>query len=254
MAASLLWLSGIALESLILWRAWRCGISRRYPLFCTYLTIVLVSSASLWPVYHYYYYSLYSSYFWVKEFLGLLAGFAVLFEIVQRSFEEYPGARRIATGVVVAMFVILCGYFVYQVATDPLPNASENFADLKRDFRAMQALALGGVVALILYFRIDVGRNLRGIIAGLGLYVGSTILSDTLRGYAGPSFDAAWEVIQPYTYLIALLIWTLTLWSYAPAPLPDPPAENRSDYEALARGTKEALETMRAAVKKAEQP
>jgi hypothetical protein len=153
------------------------------------------------------------------------------------------------------MFVILFGYFIYQIALVPGTQAMEGFSEnLERDFRAMQAVTLAGVFALILYFRIDVGRNLRGIIAGIGLYVGSTILSETLRGYAGPSLDAAWKIIQPYTYLLALAIWTFTLWSYAPAPLPEAPVETHTDYDALARSTQEALETMRASVKKAEQP
>ena len=253
MAASLLWLAGWTLEGLILWRAWRCGIFRRYPLFCAYLAIVLVSSASLWPVYNYYH-GFYKSFFWVQQFLSLLAGFGVLFEIVQKSFEEYPGARALATGVVIALFVILFGYFVHRVAPVPLARVAQSLPDLDRDFRAMQAVTLGGVLALILYFRIDVGRNLRGIIAGLGFYVGSLILSETLRGYGGPAFDALWKVVHPYAYLVALLIWTFALWSYAPGPLPDTPVETHAEYEALATRTRKALEKMRAAVKKAKKP
>jgi hypothetical protein len=128
------------------------------------------------------------------------------------------------------------------------------FSDLERDFRAIQALTLGGVLVVISYYRIEVGRNVFGIIAGLGLYVGSTVLSHELKSYVGPAFNAAWSVIQPYTYLISLLIWVFTLWSYAPAADPKIPPDIDDGYGAFARQTQHTLGTLKAAVSRADRP
>jgi hypothetical protein len=136
-----------------------------------------------------------------------------------------------------------------------LPSAAftaEGFSSLERDFRAVQALTLCGVLIVVSYYRIDLGRNLLGITVGLGLYVGSTIVSHELRDYLGPAFNTGWNAIQPYTYLVSLLVWTFTLWSYAPAAVPEAPPESDHGYEAFARQTQQALGTMRAAVTKME--
>jgi hypothetical protein len=245
-------MAGIVFELLILFRFLKCRLFAHYPFFFTYLIVVCSSSIALYPIYQLHS-ALYPQFFWAKQFLNLLAGFGVLFEIVRKSFQKYPGARAFATTVLVAMFAILCGYFVFRL----LPSAaftSEGFSSLERDFRAVQALTLCGVLIVVSYYRIDLGRNLLGITVGLGLYVGSTIVSHELRGYLGPAFNAGWNTIQPYTYFVSLLIWTFALWSYAPAAAPDMPAEINESYEALARQTQQALGTMRAAVSKVDRP
>jgi hypothetical protein len=249
MVASLLWIAGIALELLILFRLLKCRLAAHYPFFFAYMIIVCLFSIALWPIYQFRH-SLYPQFYWANQFLNLLAGFGVLFEIVQKSFRKYPGARNFATTVLAVMFAILCGYFVFRLLPMPPAAAKEGFSSLERDFRTVQALTLCGVLIVISYYRIDIGRNLRGIMTGLGLYVGSTILSRALRGYIGPAFDGGWNAIQPYTYLAALLVWTFTLWSYAPAPAPEMTAEIDNDYEAFAGRTEAALGTMRTAVNK----
>jgi hypothetical protein len=246
MGTSLLWIAGVALESVILLRFLKRRLFAHYPFFFAYLVVVWSGEIALWLIYRYHFAS-YSRFFWADQFLTLLAGFGVVFEIVRKSFQRYPGARTFATTVVTAMLAILCGYFVFRL----LPSSvivHEGFSDLERDFRAIQALTLGGVLVVISYYRIEVGRNLFGIIAGLGLYVGNTVLSHELKSYVGPAFNAAWSVIQPYTYLISLLIWVFTLWSFAPAAAPQMPPEIDDGYEAFARQTQHTLGTMNAAV------
>jgi hypothetical protein len=249
MADSILWAAGIALESLILLRFLKCRLFRHFPLFFVYMAVVWISTLVLLPLYHA---SAYTNAFWALEFLGLLAGFGVLLELVQKSLEGYAGAKNFSTVVLAGMFAILFAYCIYKVAIAPPGTEYENFSDLERDFRAVQALAMAGFLVVISYYRIDVGKNLRGIASGFGLFVGSVVLSNALREYAGSSFNAAWEVIQPYTYFVALLIWVVALWSDAPAPPPDRTFESGGDYEILARETKKRLSAIRAEVGRAE--
>jgi hypothetical protein len=252
MATSLLWIAGIALELVILFRFLKRRLFAHYPFFFAYLVIVCFFSVALWPIYHSYP-ALYPQFFWMDQFLNLLAGFGVLFEIVRKSFQSYPGARKFGTGTLVMMFAILCGYFVFRLLPSS-PTLKEGFSGLEKDFRAIQALTLCGVLIVISYYRIEVGRNLLGIMVGLGLYVGSTILSHQLRSYLGPAFNTGWDAIQPYTYLISLFIWTCALWSYAPGATPEIPLEIGDGYEAFARKTQHALGTMNAAVNRVDRP
>ena len=251
MGTSLLWIAGVALESVILLRFLKRRLYAHYPFFFVYLVVVWSGEIALWLIYRYHFAS-YSRFFWADQFLALLAGFGVLFEIVRKSFQRYPGARTFATSVLAIMLAVLCGYFVFRLL--PSSVIVHGFSDLERDFRAIQALTLGGVLVVISYYRIEVGRNLFGIIAGLGLYVGSTVLSHELKSYVGPAFNAAWSVIQPYTYLISLLIWVFTLWSYAPAADPKIPPDIDDGYGAFARQTQHTLGTLKAAVSRADRP
>ena len=251
MAASILWAVGIALESLILLRFLKCRLFRHFPLFFAYIALVWTSNAVLVPIYRIHY-AAYPDTFWALQFLSLLAGFGVLLELIQKSFAAYAGAKEFATAVVVGMFVILAAYFAYRLVVTPGASATKNFSDLELDFRAVQALALVGILTVIAYYSIDVGRNLRGIISGFGLYVGSVILSHAIRAYAGPAFKAGWEIIQPYAYLVSLVIWVVALWSYAPGPIPDRTLESGDDYEVFARETKERLGAIRAEVGRVE--
>jgi hypothetical protein len=252
MAASLLWIAGIVLELVILFRFLKCRLFAHYPFFFAYMAIVCFFSMVLWPIYHSHS-ALYPQFFWMNQFLNLLAGFGVLFEIVRTSFQSYPGARKFGTTVLVMMFAILCGYFVLRLLPSA-PTPYQGFSGLEKDFRVVQALTLCGVLVVISYYRIEVGRNLLGIITGLGLYVGSTILSHELRSHVGPAFNAGWDAIQPYTYLTSLFIWTFALWSYAPGAAPEIPPEIDGGYEAFARRTQQALGTMKAAVSKVDRP
>jgi hypothetical protein len=251
MVTWILWTAGLALESVILARFLRSKLYRHYPLFFSYMSLVWLSSVILLPIFRIYP-DAYTNSYWALQFLTLLAGFGVMLELVQKSFQNYPGAKAFATVVLVMMFVILCGYFSYKVLAAQMPSTNETFSELERDFRVLQAIVLAGILVVISYYRIDIGRNLKGIVSGFGLYVGNTILSQAIRTYAGPSFDRGWETIQPYTYFVALLIWVVTLWSYAPVPLPESPLGLVHEYDALARRTKERLGAIRADVGRTE--
>ncbi len=251
MGASVIWIAGFALESAILLRFLAGKLYRHYPWFFSYLTLVWFASVILWPIYRLQHAAYLNSY-WVLQFLTLLAGFGVMLELVRKCFQNYAGAKGFATAVLAMMFVILCGYFSYKLLATSSLSASENFPDLERDFRAVQALVLAGLLGVISYYRIDIGRNLKGIISGLGLYVGCTILNHALRGYVGPVFETGWEAVQQYSYFVALLVWLVALWSYAPVPPPESALGLKDDYEALARKTKERLGGIRADVGRAE--
>ena len=84
MGASILWAAGIALESLILLRFLKCRLFRHFPLFFAYIALVWSSNLILLPFYRS---SAYTNAYWALEFLALLAGFGVVLELIQKSFE-----------------------------------------------------------------------------------------------------------------------------------------------------------------------
>ena len=92
MVTSILWSAGFALESLILLRSLKGRFFRHYPVFFVYMALVWTTSVALLPAYDS---AAYANTYWAMEFLTLLAGFAVLLELVQKSFRPVRGCEEI---------------------------------------------------------------------------------------------------------------------------------------------------------------
>jgi len=61
--------------------------------------------------------------------------------------------------------------------------------ETERDLRIVQVTLLIGLVALFAYYAVPLGRNLKGIIYGYGLFIATNVLHLTLRDSLGDSFE-----------------------------------------------------------------
>jgi hypothetical protein len=65
--------------------------------------------------------------------------------------------------------------------------------ELERDLRTVQAMFLFGLLGVISYCGIAIGKNMKGMILAYGLYIATSLVSLAVRSYA-PSFDAAGNI------------------------------------------------------------
>ena len=246
MSGWLLFLAGVGVfvESLILYRAFVTGSVRKYAFFCVYIACVLLVDVSRDVVY-----LLdgrgYLQFYFVTEFLSLLVGYGVVLEVTRKSLEAYPGAERLSRHLIISIFLAIFGYVSCKALVSAGWSPANSLMELERDLRGVQALVILSVVALLFYYRIEIGRNLRGIILGYGMYIASLVIGLALRSYGGGRLDLATRTAQPYTYLLCLLIWLVALWSYAPNPVRDASMRLEVDYETLVGRTRGMLGTMR---------
>jgi hypothetical protein len=110
--------------------------------------------------------------------------------------------------------------------------------------RVAQALVLMTIIFLTGYYRIELGKNIRGMILGFGVYVGASVLSLTTRLFIGSRFDTAWQIIQSSSYFAALAIWAFALWTYEPEPRSKPPSDPGGGYQTLADQTQQVLDSI----------
>jgi len=251
--AQLLSLAGIILELGILWRALRAKLLPRFPLFYAYIFWVLLLDISSYGVYGLGP-SVYRNWYWGTQILTLLVGYGVILEIVHKSFKNFAGAERAAVFMVIAVFALVFAYVIFRSFTIPHWTPAATYYELERDLRTVQAVVLAGVLAVVFGYRISIGRNLKGVILGYGLYLASSVISSELRSYAGSSFHAAWRLIQPYTFLISLCVWLIAMWAYQEIPEERPVPRLDSDYEAFAMKTRNVLETMRSYLQRTVRP
>jgi hypothetical protein len=246
----IIWAAGVVLESLVLFRGWRAKLLARYPFFCAYNICVLAASLGAYAVYTENLQS-YRRYYWGADLLTLTVGCGIILEIFKQVLEPFPGAHAFARNAGLVVFGCILGFSAILSPLISSSSALETALIFERNLRAVQAIFLFGILAVISYYRIEVGKNMKGMIAGYGLYIGMSLVSLALGTYAPRRFDAIAEIVQPLSYDASLLIWSVTLWGYHPNPMPQSDIGLEADYEALAARTKSIFGTLRSHLGKA---
>src|SRR5882762_5674698 len=253
MLSTALWVTALALESALLLRAFRGNFLKHYRFFYFYLGWVLVSDLSLIP----FYYLLPKTYgyaYWSSQYFSLLVGCCVVWEAYKVALARYPGVVRMARNVFLFLFILAITRIFVKAWNSPNWIPGKTTLETERDLRIVQVTLLIGLVALFAYYAIPLGRNLKGIIYGYGLFIATSVAHLTLRDYLGDSFQRAWQYIQPICYLVVLVMWCVTLWSYAPIAQPTNEPRLEADYESLRATTKSKVQSARSYLLRAMRP
>jgi hypothetical protein len=174
-----------------------------------------------------------------------VAGCGVIVEILRHTLEPYPGAERVARVASLGIFALTFVYVGLKAGMLPELTPLAVTVELERGLRVIEALLLASILTIVFYYRIEIGRNVKGLIVGFGAYVGTSLVALALRAFLGPRFNSAWEILQSGSYLFALTVWMVALWSYYPQPVPLNRTRLDADYEALAGATREVLHSLR---------
>ncbi len=244
MFSTTLWLTALALESVLLLRAFLGNFLKHYRFFYLYLGCVFIRDMSLLPVY-YLWPKFYPYAYWYSQFFHVAVGCGVVWEAYKLALSRYPGAARMARNVLSLIFIFSISRILVNVWNNPNWIPGRSFLEPERDLRIVQLTLLIGLVALFAYYAIPLGRNLKGIIYGFSIFIGTSVIQLTLRVYLGDSFEHLWEYLQPMAYLLVLVIWCITLWSYATVPEPEMEPNLEVDYESLVRATRKQLSSAR---------
>jgi hypothetical protein len=241
MLSLIIWWAGILCEAVVLVRGFRAGLLRRYSSLYLYVFLLFLSDGLLYPVYRI---NLEAYNRW-NVFIGyiiLFLGCGLILEIFRHALSIYAGAEKIAriagTGVLIAIFGFA---LVYLLVSPRTSRASALFVRLQRDFLVVQAVLLIGLLRVISYYGITLGRNLKGIILGFGQCVATTLIVLALRAYIGARFQATFSYVQQASYLSLLVVWIIALWSYRPNPLPESRIRADEDYDSLASRTRDMV-------------
>jgi hypothetical protein len=246
MLSLFLWLAGMLFEFLLLVRAVQTKTLTKYIYFYAYIFCVFAVSTGLYigrsrP-------DFYGAWYWPTQFATLVIGFSVVLEVVRQALDAYPGAKRFAWRASCAVFAVTFCYVERHVARRAEWTTVAATVELERDLRVIEALVLATVLAIVFYYRIELGKNVTGMILGFGAYVGVSLTTLALRSFIGPRFNTAWGLLQSASFVFGAAVWTVALWSYSPNPKPPTTGRGgRGDggYDALVRGTRAQMESVR---------
>ena len=240
MLTQTLWWSCNALMACLLARAIRGGFFKKYLVFYLYLSYGLVLT-----LLRFYFYvfkpSVYRTLWWYTEFLSIAVGYCVIWEIYEQALAAYPGSLLMARRLIRALFVIVLAKTLASALSSSAWVLANTAGELERNLRTVQAGLLIVVLAILTYYMIPIGWNLRGIILGYGFFVGTGLINYSLRSHLGDTFQLWWRYFQTTTWLATLLIWLATLWAYHPNPAPEKEMEIERDYELFSVRTAQAV-------------
>ena len=235
----------MSMEALLLIRGVFRRTAAKYPFFFLYLGSVLLSDVVLYYIYRVYP-SLYSGWSRQSEVLNIVLGYGILLDIFGNLLSRYPGAERVArTSGLIVFTLILSTAFLFPLISPGAQNVHLRYSIVERDFLAVQAVFFFGILGIISYYRIEPGKNIRGLIAGYGLWLGTSVIMLGMGSYNAASFNGIRIFVQPFSYLLSLLIWVFALWNYAPVPSAIPVLDSDPDYEILVTTTAGSLGKMR---------
>lgn len=247
------WLITLVLETLILLQALKGKFLSEYILFYAYLSVVFLQSFSLLIIYlakpNYY-----APLYWSAEFVSVVMGCGVVWEIYRGALGRFPGAARMARNVVILILLMVISNVLVNTWSRAVWQPAGTVVELERDLRAVQAMLLISLVIVIAFYRIPLGRNLWGMMLGYGLFIGTNVITLALRALLGDSFQTAWRYLQPLSYLAVLCLWSITLWSYKASPVPKAQLQIEQDYQFVSAATKKGLLQARAYLRRVMRP
>lgn len=249
MLSQAIWIAAVVLEAFLLFRSFFHGLMRRYPYFYGYVWFVLAQDAIRMFVYVRHP-GIYPQVYWSTQLLAPLFGCGVLWEIYRGALSPFPGARRFARNVLAILVTILLFKATLSHGPWTQNQAILTAVDTERDLRLMQAILLTALVSVFAFYTLSLGRNLRSLVFGYGIFLATSVVNLALRGQLGQRFQLTWQFLQPSIYIVVLLVWSVGLWRYSPIELPKISLQIQEDYERLARSTRIRLRELRTHVNK----
>ena len=239
-ADQLVWWTCILLEAILVLHSIPAML-KRFPVFYGYIACVLLRDVSAIPIYKMWP-GLYGPFYWSTAFVTAILGYALILEIYSRSLAKFPGVMRLIRAVLVGLlFLVAMRAFaeLFGGAANPLASSA---ALLERDLRTLQAILLGVLLGILSFYRIPIGKNLRGIVVGYTLYVGVRVIELTAYTESGKAVGIFVSKLEPVIYLTCLGLWAVALWSRTPEPIADTVCSIQQDYDLLMRQTRTQLD------------
>ncbi|HEV3041363.1 MAG TPA: hypothetical protein VHA33_26610 [Candidatus Angelobacter sp.] len=188
---------------------------RRFPFFASYASFTLFSSGVIYLLQgvskspFLFYLS------WSFEGIGVILGFAVVYEVFEWLLRPYPALRRIALLVfqwsVIALVLMACVVLYAQSTSDQDRRFFSAVMVLEEATRVIEV----GLLMFLFLFSTAFGLHWRqcvfGMALGLGIFTTAELVGITMRNFWGPSFHNSFAVVRAIAFNASLLLWAAYL-------------------------------------------
>ena len=186
------------------------GSLRRFPFFACYAGFTLFSNAFLYllkakSLAFAYFYS-----YWICEAVGLILGFAVVYEVFGRLLTPYPALRRLALLIFqwsILVLVLMAAAVLYAQSTADHDRVSTAVMVLEEATRIVEV----GLLMFLFLFSTAFGLHWRqcvfGMALGLGIFATAELVGITMRNFRGLPFHHYFEVVRSLAFNTSLFVW-----------------------------------------------
>jgi hypothetical protein len=248
-----IWWGGICLEVILLVRGVFGKLLGRYPVFYAYIFFVCSQSLIRYSIYRLQP-QYYAPVYWITQWLAILTGCGVVFEVYRVGLRAYPGAARMARNLLALVFILASTKAIVDTSNDPRWWILLTNTELELALRTVQALAIVALVVLFLFYSIPFGRNQRGVLLGYGVFITQMVIWLKFFSPGTAKFPELWFNLLPASYFVILVIWLTHLWSFAPNPEPRKAVQLEQQYQRVAAATSRRLREARGYLAKAVRP
>jgi hypothetical protein len=204
-----LWATTVVVQALLTIVMVRCGAYREYRAFFSYIAFQALKSFCLVAIGREHGWTYFWTY-WIAELVSLILALAVLQEIFEGLTDEEPRIKRVAasvfwsTAIAVLMTVALTlkfspGRFESGLMTGVLTG--------ERAMRTVQSGLLLFVFGFSWVTKVPWRAHARSIAVGMGTFIAAELVIVTMREVYGPDFRLGFQLLKPFSYDIALLVW-----------------------------------------------
>lgn len=227
----------------------------RFPLFYSYLLVVLLQDVIRYIATTWYSQEVYADVYWSTQWVSVVMGSILLFEIYRLALQDHPGTARVTRFLLGAAFLGILIKALLTAHISAPPSVLPMYVKLERDLRFVQSVAVLVLIVVFLWYAVPLGRNLGAIFLGYGTFVGMSVMQLAVVSHFGLEAQTFWNIAQPVTYVAVVVLWVVKLWSADPATQKSrrriPP---KGDYADLASATGRSLEEARARLGPAVRP
>lgn len=209
-----IWITGTALQAVLLLRARQGRFLSRFPVYFSYLgcalAVTLAGHSIRWLIPRFY-----PTFYWFSYLTILLVEFGVLVEISDHIFEPVPAIRMLGRFLFICVAAAFLVAYIMPALIHPKPSES---ALLEITLRLSVTKAVIAVVLLAAawYYRLLLGRNVGGLMLGFGLYHGVYIAVLSAFGTFGNSYAPVLWFALPLGSTLCLMVWTIAMWRFEP--------------------------------------
>jgi hypothetical protein len=240
MFTNIVWIVGMGLVGLLLVRCVQQKLYKDYLTFCMYVFCMLVIEIARLFTFLLLKPTSFSTLYWSTDLFLVGFGYAIIFEVYQRVLGDYPGPAKAARNLLAAILAIVAISALFGAFHDPggFHNAAALF---ERNLRIVQGIALVVGLVLCVHFCIPIGRNMTGIIFGYTFFIGTSVINLTYVSHLRGRPPQILEYLLRFSYQIALVVWTASLWRRVPVPKPRKDIRIEKDYQAVAEELRRAI-------------
>jgi hypothetical protein len=211
--------SAILLESLLLWRLSKYGLASRYPYLTVFVLYKFLGDAILFPINHYKP-DWFAVVYWRLEAITLALQFLVNWEFFRAVFPQRSTLHDIAWKMLltVELGALPAILFLSWGQASSIHTLYLHLSPvLVQYFCLAQAILLLTPATVASYYRVPLGRNLRGLCLGFGIYL--LVRSANFAGLqVFRGFFPYWRLLTPMTFIGMVAVWLWAFWKSAPSP------------------------------------